>query len=222
MRILLLALLAGCSPSPTNNNNPDLTQLADMAVSYDPPAGWTLTPFLSTAREGSFSAAGNALTAGRDYAAVLDTDAGRIVIDLSQTETPTTVNSFVWLALHHYYDGIAFHRVINGFMAQTGDPNTLSDDRNDWGTGGPGYEFGLEIEPSFTYDAAGVVGMARTSDPNSNGSQFFITFAATHSLDGDYTIFGHVIEGLDVLPQIARGEPPATPTRMQKVFIVEK
>ena len=67
-----------------------------------------------------------------------------------------------------------------------------------------------------------MVGMARANDPNTNGSQFFITFNATHSLDGDYTIFGHVTQGLDVLPSIKRGEPPATPTRMTKVFIVEK
>jgi cyclophilin family peptidyl-prolyl cis-trans isomerase len=222
MRTLVLMLLAGCSPSPANNSNPDLTLLADMAVSYDPPAGYTLTPFISTVAEHVFNSAEDALTAGRDYAAVIDTDVGRIVIDLSEAETPITVNSFVWLALHHFYDGIAFHRVINGFMAQTGDPTTLSDDTSDWGTGGPGYYFGVEIVPAFTYDAAGVVGMARSNDRDTNGSQFFITFAAAHSLDGDYTIFGHVIEGLDVLPKIVRGEPPATPTRMQKVFIVEK
>jgi peptidylprolyl isomerase len=128
----------------------------------------------------------------------------------------------VWLALHHYFDGIAFHRVLDNFMAQTGDPNTLSPDTSQWGFGGPGYMFGLEIVPGLTYDAAGVVGMARTNDPNTNGSQFFITFNATPSLTGQYTIFAKLTEGFNVLQIIVRGEPPAVPTRMQRVYIVEK
>src|SRR5262249_33519822 len=150
------------------------------------------------------------------------TTAGRIVLDLTEADTPITVNSFVFLALHHYFDGIAFHRVIDGFVAQGGDPNTLGADTSTWGTGGPGYAFGLEIVASLHYDAAGVVGMARTSDPNSNGSQFFITLAATPSLDGQYTIFARVSEGIEVLPLITRGEPPTDPTRMTRVYIVEK
>ena len=166
--------------------------------------------------------AGQAVEAGQDYYAVLETDVGIIVWDLHEADTPITVNSFVWLALHHYFDGIAFHRVIDGFVAQSGDPNTLSGDRSTWGLGGPGYSFGVEIVASLRYDAAGVVGMARTADPNSNGSQFFITLAATPNLDGQYTIFAGVTEGLDVLPSIVRGEPPATPTRMTRVYIVEK
>jgi peptidylprolyl isomerase len=220
MRLLALLLLAGCSSS--SGPMTDLAGAADLAAPYQVPPGYTLVPFLSADAEHSFAAAGMATEAGRDYQAVLETDAGVIVIDLSEAETPITVNSFVWLALHHFFDGIAFHRVIDGFVAQGGDPNTLGDDRASWGSGGPGYSFGLEIVPSFTYDGPGVVGMARASDPNSNGSQFFITLAAAHNLDGMYTIFGHVTTGLDVLPQLQRGEPPATPTRMQRVYIVEK
>ncbi len=214
-------VLAGCS-SGKHPASPDLAGPDLASAPYHLPSGYSLTPFLSTDPQRSFTAAGTATQPGKDYQAVLETDAGIMVIDLAESETPITVNSFVWLALHHFYDGIAFHRVIDQFMAQTGDPNTLTDDRASWGSGDPGYGFGLEIVPSFTYDGAGVVGMARTSDPNSNGSQFFITFAAAHSLDGMYTIFGHLSEGLDVLPNIARGEPPATPTRMQRVYIVEK
>lgn len=97
----------------------------------------------------------------RDYLAVLDTDAGRIVLDLYETRTPITVNSFVFLARNHYFDGIAFHRVIEGFVAQGGDPNTIDMPRSTWRSGGPGYTFGLEIDPMLHYDRAGVLGMAR-------------------------------------------------------------
>jgi peptidylprolyl isomerase len=198
------------------------TTTNDDGGSYYLPAGYQLVPFLSSTPQYSFSGPDMVLHAGSDYAAVIETDAGRMVLDLLEVQTPITVNSFVFLALNHYFDGIAFHRVIDGFMAQTGDPNTLSNDTSSWGTGGPGYGFGLEIVAGLKYDGAGVVGMARTSDPNSNGSQFFITFAAAPTLDGQYTIFAHVTEGLAVLPNIARGQPPATPTRMTRVYIIAK
>lgn len=201
---------------------PDQATPDDAAGSYYIPAGYKLTPFLSTTPEHSFKEAGMATQKGLDYQAVIETDVGRLVIDLTDAQTPITVNSFVWLALHHYFDGIAFHRVIDKFMAQTGDPNTLDSDTSKWGQGGPGYGFGLEIVSALKYDAAGVVGMARTDDPNSNGSQFFITLTSYPSLNGNYTIFGHVTEGLDVLPKIVRGEPPKTPTRMERVYIVQK
>ena len=224
-RVAVWVLLLGsaCSPSKSAPPPADLASTDDANTTpYYLPAGTTLTPFLTSAPERTFSVAGGATQPQRDYLAVMETDAGRMVLDLLEVETPTTVNSFVWLALHHYFDGIAFHRVIDGFVAQGGDPNSLDPDSTTWGTGGPGYTFGLELVPALTYDGPGVVGMARTSDPNSNGSQFYITLAAAHNLDGKYTIFAKVTEGLDVLPKITRGEPPATPTRMQRVYIVEK
>lgn len=187
-----------------------------------PPAGFTLTPFVTTDPVRTFTMVGMGTMPGRDYVAIIETDVGRMVLDLYEEQTPITVNSFVWLARNHYFDGIAFHRVINGFVAQGGDPNTISDVRSTWGSGGPGYRFGLEIVPSLTYDSEGVVGMARTMDPNSNGSQFYITLGPTPSLNGQYTIFARVTEGLDVLPMIARGQPPTTPTRMQRVCIAER
>jgi peptidylprolyl isomerase len=220
MRLFLL--LIACTSSSSPQTAADLSLIPDLAPAYQVPAGYSLTPFLSDDAVHSFPSPGPATQAGKDYLAVVETDVGTMVIDLTEADTPITVNSFVWLALHHFFDGIAFHRVVNGFVAQGGDPNTLMDDRSTWGTGDPGYAFGLEIVPSLTYDGAGVVGMARSSDPNSNGSQFFITLAAAHNLDGMYTIFGKLTQGLDVLPNIARGEPPATPTRMQRVYIVEK
>ncbi len=225
MKIFLCALLlAGCSSSAATPDDGPSQMNADlgMAGNYYLPNGYSLTPFLSTDAQHSFTMAGSALQPYTDYQAVLETDAGRIVMDLLETDTPITTNSFVWLALHHFFDGIAFHRVIDGFMAQTGDPNTLDPDTSQWGLGGPGYSFGLEIVSTLHYDGAGVVGMARTNDPNSNGSQFFITFAAQPSLDGMYTIFAKVTEGIDVLPNIVRGEPPATPTRMTRVYVVQK
>lgn len=96
--------------------------------------------------------------------------------------------------------------MIPGFVAQTGDPTGT-------GTGGPGYQFGLEVTPSLNYDQAGVLGMARTADPNSNGSQFFITYGPTPNLNGQYTIFGQVIEGLEVVKQLAPTEGVANPAR---------
>ena len=220
---------AGCGVAPTvvaprdmsvpANSNPDAAPADD----HYAPAGYALVPFLSATAQHDFPSADMVLDAGKDYLAVLETDAGRIVIDLLETQTPITVNSFVFLALHHYFDGVAFHRVINGFVAQGGDPNTLNDAPGTWGQGGPGYYFGLEIVAGLNYDAAGFVGMARTQDPNTNGSQFFITLAAQHAaLDGKYTIFAKVTEGLTVLPAIARGMPPATPTRMTRVYIVAR
>jgi cyclophilin family peptidyl-prolyl cis-trans isomerase len=192
------------------------------------PAGYSLVPFLTdTATTHKYTKADQVLDPSKDYVAVIDTDVGRIVMHLLSTDAPIAVNSFVFLSLHHYFDGILFHRVIDGFMAQTGDPNTLMANQSSWGTGGPGYFFGLE-KNSFSFDGAGVVGMANTGQPNSNGSQFFITFAPATFLDGMYTIWAKVIEGLDVLPKIVRGEigktpfPPGGPSKMLDVYIGAK
>jgi peptidylprolyl isomerase len=186
------------------------------------PAGYTLTPYLSSKPVRKFTEAKQVLQDGKQYAAVMETDAGRMVIQLYQDDTPTTVNSFVFLARNRYYDGIAFHRVIDNFVVQGGDPNTISGTPATWGTGGAGYEFCLEVRQKYKFDAKGVIGMARTQDPCSNGSQFYITLGPTPNLDNQYTVFGKVIEGLDTLDKVVRGEPPTNPTRMKSVYIVEK
>jgi peptidylprolyl isomerase len=197
--------------------------LPDSGTGLYCPSGYTLTPYLTeTALTHTYSQADQVLDAQKDYVAVLETDQGRIVLHLLSTDAPITCNSFVFLTLHHFFDGIAFHRVLDGFFAQGGDPNTIYGPSSTWGTGGPGYSFGLEVTPTLNYDGPGVVGMARTSDPNSNGSQFFITFSAQHSLDQMYTIFAEVTEGMDVLPNIVRGQPPANPTRMTQVHACEQ
>ncbi|MDL1919516.1 peptidylprolyl isomerase, partial [Chloroflexi bacterium CFX5] len=115
---------------------------------------------------------------------------------------PITVNSFVFLACKGFYDGVTFHRVLEGFMAQGGDPTGT-------GMGGPGYEF-VNENSDLTFDKEGVVAMAN-SGPDTNGSQFFITFAPQPMLDGGYTIFGQVIEGMDTVNAITRRDPDANP-----------
>jgi cyclophilin family peptidyl-prolyl cis-trans isomerase/protein-disulfide isomerase len=135
----------------------------------------------------------------KTYTATLKTDKGDIVIELYDDIAPITVNSFVFLAREGWYDNIIFHRVISGFVAQTGDPLGM-------GYGGPGYTFRNETDPDYTFDSAGVVGMAN-SGADMNGSQFFITYTELHDLDGAYTVFGRVIEGMDVVESLTPRDP---------------
>jgi cyclophilin family peptidyl-prolyl cis-trans isomerase len=135
----------------------------------------------------------------KQYIATLKTAKGDIVIELYADKAPLTVNSFIFLARNGWYDGVTFHRVIPGFVAQTGDPSGT-------GVGGPGYLFRNEINPSLHFDKPGMVGMAN-SGPDTNGSQFFITYSAQPNLDGKYTIFGHVISGMDVLAKLTPRDP---------------
>jgi peptidylprolyl isomerase len=188
------------------------------------PAGTMLTPYISATRKTSFTMAGQVLAMNADYFAVLETDVGRIVLDLTEALTPITVNSFVFLTLNHFYDGVAFHRVIDMFVAQGGDPNTVGGPPASWGTGGPGYMFNTELVMSLNFDSRGVLGMARAQSMGSNGSQFFITLAPTPNLDQMYTVFGKVTEGDAVLDMIVRGMPPnfTNPTRMKTVNICQK
>ncbi len=135
----------------------------------------------------------------RQYVATLHTDKGDIVIELYADKAPIAVNSFIFLAQHGWYDGVTFHRVIKDFVAQAGDPSGT-------GYGTPGYAFKNEISPDLKFDGPGVVGMANAG-ADSNGSQFFITFAAQPDLDGSYTIFGHVIQGMDVVKNLTLRDP---------------
>ncbi len=149
-----------------------------------------------------------------DYYAEIETSKGKVGIDLFENEAPVTVNSFVFLALNRYFEGIVFHRVIPGFVAQTGDPTGT-------GMGGPGYQFGLEVTPKLNYDQKGRLGMARTMDPNSNGSQFFITYGPTPNLNQQYTIFGQVVEGMEVVERIAPTEGPQAGRERDKILSVQ-
>lgn len=137
------------------------------------------------------------------YDAVIATEKGNIRIRLFDDESPLAVNNFVFLAQDGFYDFTTFHRVIEGFMAQGGDPLGS-------GTGGPGYEFDNEVDNGLSFDRAGLLAMANAG-PDTNGSQFFITFGPSTNLDGGYTIFGEVVEGMDVLNAIRFRDPARDP-----------
>ena len=154
----------------------------------------------------------------KSYVATLHTVKGDIVIELLPQAAPTTVNNFVFLARQHYYDGVTFHRVLPGFMAQGGDPAGT-------GTGGPGYFIPNE-DSDLTFDGPGVVAMAN-SGRDRNGSQFFITYAAVPDLNGGYTIFGRVTSGMDVAQSLAPRDPSKAPNasagdKINSVTIEEK
>jgi cyclophilin family peptidyl-prolyl cis-trans isomerase len=150
--------------------------------------------------------------------AVIETTKGKIVIELYNDFAPKTVENFVKLAKQGFYNGIIFHRVIPGFMVQTGDPTGT-------GTGGPGYTFPDEFGPGLRHTEAGILSMANAG-PNTNGSQFFITLAPTPWLDGKHSIFGRVVEGQSVVDQIAAAprnaqDRPNSDIKMTKVAIEE-
>lgn len=139
----------------------------------------------------------------KTYIATLKTDKGDIVIRLRPDLAPNHVNSFVFLSREGYYNGVTFHRVIPGFVAQGGDPSGR-------GSGGPGYTLKAEFS-NVPYDR-GTVGAARTSDPNSAGSQFYITYARVPNLDGQYTVFGEVIQGMEVADKLTPRDPQRDPS----------
>lgn len=154
---------------------------------------------LKPTRTTSFLNAEQVIEPGLAYRAHIKTTQGDVEVTLEADKAPITVNNFVFLALHRYFDGIVFHRVLDGFMAQTGDPTGT-------GTGGPGYQFADEFHPELRHDTPGVLSMANAG-PNTNGSQFFITFDATPWLDGRHAVFGRVTAGLDVLESLTRIDP---------------
>ena len=132
------------------------------------------------------------------YEATISTTKGDFTVELYPEKAPLAVNSFVFLAVQGFYDNVDFHRVIPGFVAQAGDPSGL-------GMGGPGYEYANEIS-DLKFDGEGVLGVAN-SGADTNGSQFFITYAAQTSLDGGYTVFGKVIDGMDVVTNLSANDP---------------
>jgi cyclophilin family peptidyl-prolyl cis-trans isomerase len=143
------------------------------------------------------------IDATKKYLATVEMEkGGQFVIELYADKAPITVNSFVFLAREGFFDGTTFHRVLDGFMAQGGDPTGT-------GMGGPGYQF-VNEDSDLTFDKEGVVAMANAGR-DTNGSQFFITFGPAEFLNGGYTIFGQVIEGMDVVNGITRRDPEQNP-----------
>ena len=124
---------------------------------------------------------------------------GKVKIELYADKTPKTVQNFIDLSNSGFYDGIIFHRVIPGFMAQTGDPDGT-------GSGGPGYTFEDEFHPSLSHDSAGILSMANRG-PDTNGSQFFITYGPQPHLDNMHSVFGKVVEGLELIEAIPPRDP---------------
>ena len=146
--------------------------------------------------------------ASPDNTLILETTKGKVTIELRPDLAPKHVAQIKTLVSKHFYDGIIFHRVIEGFMAQTGDPT---------GTGMGGSDLpDIPAEFSKAHFGRGTLGMARAQDPNSANSQFFIMFDDGSFLDGQYTVWGQVTDGMDVVDKINRGEPPANPDKIVK------
>ena len=163
----------------------------------------------------SFTQAEQVLEPGVDYRAVFCTDAGAVYIDLLEDYTPITVNNFVFLAEQGYYNNTTFHRVIDQFMAQGGDPLGT-------GTGGPGYAFEDEFLPFLNFEVPGLLAMANAG-PNTNGSQFFITTVPTPHLNQRHSIFGIVLTGQDIVGSLRLRDPQSDPnpgTALNTVVIV--
>lgn len=135
----------------------------------------------------------------KQYLAIIHTEAGDIKFELYPDKAPLAVNNFIFLAQEGWYNGVTFHRVLDGQIAQAGDPSGT-------GFGGPGYAFINEVSTDLTFDKAGRLAMANAG-PDTNGSQFFITFIPAPHYDGDYTIFGQVIEGMDIVENISLRDP---------------
>ncbi len=149
----------------------------------------------------------------KKYKALFSLENGDFEVELYADKAPTTVNNFVFLARDGFYNGVTFHRVIPGFMAQGGDPTGT-------GMGGPGYKFRDEFDPSLRHDSEGILSMANAG-PGTNGSQFFITFAPTPHLDNHHTVFGKVTSGMDVVKQIRVRDPMRDPKPGTQIISVE-
>ena len=182
--------------------------------------GWMLAPLFLSACSGSNSPEAPAPTksaapakAPVDKYAKIKTNFGDIVLEFRPDVAPKTVENFITLAKKGFYDGLTFHRVVQGFMMQGGCP------KGD-GSGGPGYTIKAEFGP--VKHVAGTVAMARTSDPDSAGSQFYICFAPAPFLDGQYTVFAQVAKGMEVVRAVEKVGPPRDPGRPRMKVVMEK
>ena len=186
--LLCTLVISACTPPPQPTEEP---QEADEG------AAAALEP---ADRIGMYSTVPDmTIDSEKEYHAIFKTEKGDLRVLLFTEDAPLTVNNFVFLARDGFYNNTHFHRVLANFMAQGGDPSGT-------GAGGPGYQFQDEIVASLQFDRAGLLAMANAG-PNTNGSQFFITFAETPWLNGNHTIFGEVVEGMEVLFSLALRDP---------------
>ena len=208
--LAILAFAACGSDDPLSSSS-----VTNSSTTGAPPTAIPQQTASSSSTTSSSGAPAMSIDTSKQYTAVIVTDNGEITIKLFAAEVPNTVNNFVHLSRTGFYDGLTFHRVIAGFMAQSGDPTGT-------GSGGPGYRFDDEFHPDLRHDGPGVLSMAN-SGQNTNGSQFFITYTATLNLDGlnpdgspkdcasrqvsCHAVFGKVIEGMDVLNAISPRDP---------------
>ncbi len=198
------------------SGEPNVTP-ADAKPTLTPVSKADTMPEEAASRNNMYSAApAMAIDPAKIYIATFETEKGDIKIQLFADKVPNTVNNFVYLAREGFYDNTTFHRVIADFMAQGGDPTGT-------GMGGPGYRFADEFHPDLKHDSAGILSMAN-SGTNTNGSQFFITFAPTPWLDGKHTVFGKVVEGMEVLQSISLRDPQTatTPGDLIKTIRIEE
>ena len=212
---LLLAVVAGCAPA----GNTDLSQTETTETTATQTES---TATMDTAAATPASQEGQPMTAYQNKIAEIHTTAGEIDIRFFTDAAPNHVKNFIDLAQKGFYNGTKFHRVIPGFMIQGGDPNTKSADVNTWGMGGSGSN--VKAEFSAIPHKRGIVSMARSSDPNSASSQFFIVVADSGFLDNQYSVFGEVTKGMDVADKIVaapRGpsDRPNEPTSITSITI---
>ena len=222
--VLALLALMSCvlqTPEPEETSAPETTETATPAAAAtgNTPAAATATPAftpsatsrVSGSRTSYSGSPAMTLDPESDYVANFRTNQGNFTVKLFATQTPVTVNNFVFLAQQGFYDGLIFHRVIEGFMIQGGDPTGT-------GAGGPGYQFQDEIVAGLVFDAPGKLAMANAG-PGTNGSQFFITVSATDWLTGNHTIFGEVTEGQNVVNAISLVATNNRDAPLQRVVI---
>ena len=225
---VLALLAAGCGASEPELDAPQMSggQPAAAAQPASQPAQSAPAPAQSAQSKRWDSPPAMSIDDSKDYRAVIELEkGGEIVIDLFEKRVPNTVNNFVFLANEGFYDGVTFHRVLEGFMAQTGDPTGT-------GTGSAGYRFDNEFHPELRHDGPGILSMANAGlapdGSGTNGSQFFITFVETGFLDGlnpdgsakdcsargvsCHSVFGRVVEGMDVVMGISLRDPSRATT----------
>ncbi len=198
LMVLLLAvaiLATGCSTGVTNTPASKPTAAPTPTGKTTPTSAPTPAPTQITHKTWS-APPPMTIDETKNYTAVIEMEKGNLTLELFAADVPVTVNNFVFLAREGYYDNTTFHRVIPDFVAQGGDPTGT-------GRGGPGYEFSDEFT-EHTH-VTGALSMANAG-PDTNGSQFFITYAPQHHLDGKHSVFGQLIEGMDVLKKLSPGD----------------
>src|SRR5437764_1392688 len=217
---LLAVAVAACSPASTANNETTAAQTETTTTTSATATEASVPPPATTS---SAAAEENKpMSQYQNKVAELHTSAGEIDIRFFPDVAPNHVKNFIDLAEKGFYNGTKFHRVIPGFMIQGGDPNTVSGSPSTWGTGGSGKNIAAEF--NSVKHKRGIVSMARSSDPNSASSQFFIMVADYPSLDNQYSVFGQVTKGMDVADKIvnaptAQQDRPINPTTITKVVI---